>query len=67
MRFFLGMVVGVLLTISVAYLSDAAESGPPSTSTAQVERPMVNWDVVDHNWQSFTHDVRNTWNKLASR
>jgi hypothetical protein len=66
MRFFLGMVVGVLMTIAVAYLIDASSSGP-AESTAQVERkPMVNWDVVDKDWQSFTHGVRNTWNKLAS-
>ena len=37
MRFFLGLVVGVLMTIGVAYLSDAAVSGPSST-TAQVEQ-----------------------------
>jgi hypothetical protein len=66
MRFFLGLVVGVLMTIGVAYLSDAAVSGPSSTTTEVDQRPMVNWDVVDKNWQNFTHGVRNTWNKLAS-
>jgi hypothetical protein len=66
MRFFLGLVVGVLMTIAVAYLIDASSSGP-ADSTAQVDRrPMVNWDVVDKDWQSFTHGVRNTWNRLAS-
>ncbi|HUI96141.1 MAG TPA: hypothetical protein VLX44_10335 [Xanthobacteraceae bacterium] len=66
MRFFLGMVVGVLLTIAVAYLIDAS-STPSTDTTAQVDhRPLVNWDVVDKDWQSFTHGVRNTWNKLAS-
>jgi hypothetical protein len=67
MRFFLGLVVGVFLTIGVAYLADASISSP-SSSTAQAEqRPMVNWDVVDKNWRSLTLGVRNTWNKLASR
>ena len=66
MRFFLGLVCGVLLTIAVAYLIDASSS-PSADTTAQVDhRPMVNWDVVDKDWQSFTHGVRNTWNKIAS-
>ena len=65
MRFFLGLVCGVLLTIAVAYLIDA--SSPPSTdTTAQVDhRPMVNWDVVDRDWRNFTSGVRNAWHKLA--
>jgi hypothetical protein len=69
MRFFLGMIVGVLLTIGVAYMSDASISEPSTTSAqASVERhPMVNWDVVNRNWQNLTSDVRNTWNKLAAR
>ena len=66
MRFFLGLVVGVLMTIGVAYLSDAAVSGPSSTSAQVEQRPMVNWDVVDRHWQDLTHGVRNTWNKLAA-
>jgi hypothetical protein len=67
MRFFLGLVVGVLMTIGVVYLADAAISGPNSTTAQTDQRPMVNWDVVDKNWQNFTHGVRNTWNKLAAR
>jgi len=64
MRFFLGLVVGVFMTIGLVYLSDAAVSGPGGTQVDQ--RPMVNWDVVDKNWQSLTHGLRNTWNKLAA-
>ncbi len=69
MRFVLGIIVGIILTIGFAYLSDASIS--PSTNasgqTTLEQRPMVNWDVVDRDWQSFTHGVRNTWNKLAAR
>jgi hypothetical protein len=67
MRFFLGLVVGVFMTIGVVYLADAAITGTSSTTAQTDQRPMVNWDVVDKNWQNFTHGVRNTWNKLASR
>lgn len=68
MRFILGIIVGVFLTIGFAYLSDASIT--PSTNgsaQASVERPMVNWDVVNRDWQNFTSGVRNTWNKLNAR
>jgi hypothetical protein len=69
MRFFLGIIVGVILTIGVAYFSDASIPGPSNaaTQTSVEQRPMVNWDVVSRNWQSLTLGVRNTWNKLAAR
>jgi hypothetical protein len=69
MRFFLGIVVGVFLTIGVAYVSDASipSSTTGSAQTTVEQRPMVNWDVVSRNWQNLTVGVRNTWNKLASR
>jgi hypothetical protein len=69
MRFLLGIIVGVILTIGVAYLSDASTSGPSNASaqTKVEQRPMVNWDVVTRNWQSLSLGVRNTWNKLAAR
>jgi hypothetical protein len=67
MRFVLGIIVGILLTIGFAYLSDASIS--PSTNgsgqTASEQRPMVNWDVVDRDWQNFTAGVHNAWHKLA--
>jgi hypothetical protein len=69
MRFLLGIIVGAILTIGVAYLSDASISRP-SNAVAQTnveQRPMVNWDVVGRNWQNLSLGVRNTWNKLAAR
>jgi hypothetical protein len=69
MRLLLGIILGVILTIGVAYLSDASTSGPTNaaTQTSVEQRPMVNWDVVSKNWQSLSLGVRNTWNKLAAR
>jgi hypothetical protein len=69
MRLFLGIIVGVILTIGVAYLSDASTSGPSDigSQTNLEQRPMVNWDVVSRNWQNLSLGVRNTWNKLAAR
>jgi hypothetical protein len=80
MRFLLGIIVGALLTVGLAYVSDASISGTMGTTTTTttttgaggptqiiVERPMVNWDVVSTNWHHFTVGVQNTWHKLASR
>ena len=69
MRLLLGIILGVILTISVAYLTDASTSGPSNatTQTTAEQRPMVNWDVVNKNWHSLSLGVRNTWNKLAAR
>jgi hypothetical protein len=73
MRIFLGVILGVILTIGGAYLYDTSRS-EPSKATAQTsaqisieQRPMVNWEVVDRNWQSLSVGVRNSWNKLAAR
>jgi hypothetical protein len=67
MRFVLGIIVGIILTIGLAYLSDASIS--PSTNasgqTTLEQRPMVNWDVVNRDWQNFTSGVRNAWHKLV--
>ena len=66
MRVFLGIIIGVFLTIAGAYVIDSVNTGPAvagaDTTTA---RPMVNWDVVDHNWHAFTQSVRVGWNRLT--
>jgi hypothetical protein len=69
MRLLLGMILGVFLTIGVAYVSDASSSGSASAAgqTTIEQRPMVNWDVVSKNWQDLSLGVRNTWHKLAAR
>jgi len=69
MRFLLGIIVGIVLTIGVAYMSDASTSGTSHSAiqTSDEQRPMVNWDVVNSNWQGLYLGVRNTWNKLAAR
>jgi len=69
MQLLAGVILGIILTIGVAYLHDASVSGP-STAADQtsVEQPrLVNWDVVGRNWQSLKLRVRNTWNNLAAR
>jgi hypothetical protein len=66
MRVFLGIIIGVLLTIGSAYVIDSVTTGPATAgATATAQRPMVNWDVVDHHWRAFTESVRLGWNRLT--
>jgi hypothetical protein len=65
MRVFLGMILGAILTIFGAYLIDSYNAGPDATA-AQTERRMVNWNVVDRNWQSFKSRVQSEWTRLSS-
>jgi hypothetical protein len=69
MRVFLGIILGVFLTIGFAYVYDASTNRPsePASQANLEQRPMVNWDVVSGNWHGWSSSVRNAWNKLASR
>jgi hypothetical protein len=70
MRFFLGIIVGVLLTIGGAYVYDSATTGTDTSSidrpVIEMQRPMVNWDIVNRNWRQLTNRVRQEWHKLAA-
>jgi len=68
MRVFLGIIIGIFLTIASTFIVDTLTTGP-GTATAQttVERkPMVNWDVVGKNWHVFSARVRYGWNRLST-
>jgi len=68
MRFLLGVIIGIVLTVGAAYLHDkslsptAAPATPGSPATAG---PVVNWDtlqaIVDRN----VDIVREEWNKIV--
>ena len=83
MRVLFGIILGVLLTISVAYVTDHLAAGdgtttevrttdgsghPTRTTTSTTTRKMwVNWDVVDNDWQGFTARARHAWNQLSAK
>jgi len=69
MRLFVGMILGIFLTIGFAYLYDTstANSSEPTVRAGIEHKPMVNWDVVSGNWQGWSSGVRATWNRLAAR
>jgi len=68
MRLILGMLLGALLLTAGAYYHDSMQtstvaSGPGATQN----RPMVNWDVVEANWNSFKVRVQDGWADLRAR
>jgi hypothetical protein len=60
-RALLGIILGVILTIAGAYAYDSSTGRAPNglaSTAAGGQAPMVNWDVVGANWDSFKADVR---------
>ena len=53
MRFLLGLIVGIALTIIAVYFLD--RRGEPE------EQQMVNWDVVGQKVQGLTGDAQKAW------
>jgi hypothetical protein len=70
MRLFLGMILGAVLTAGAAFLHDTWSANPTTdgTSTVAVQsRPMVNWDVVNENWQTVSRRARDAWTALSQK
>jgi hypothetical protein len=59
MRFIFGLIIGSLLTVGGAYVSDKVSSATPDA------KPMVNWDVVAKNWDHVTTLARESWKKIT--
>ena len=62
MRFITGLVVGVLLTVGAAYVSDATRT--PSGRDGEI-RQMVNWNVVSANMRDLSSNAREAWARLV--
>ena len=68
MRVFLGMILGAILTVVVAYYVDSMRtSSVASGPTATENRPMVNWDVVQFNWNVVKERAQQGWADLRAR
>ncbi len=57
MRLFFGIIIGCLLTVGGAYVTDAVS---PAGA-----KPMVNWDVVAKNLDNVTTLAREGWKKIT--
>ncbi len=58
MRFLLGMIFGILLTVLVIYVAN-------SRSATVEQRRMVNWDVVGQRLDTLTADAQSVWNDFT--
>ena len=61
MRILLGMILGVLITVGAAFVYDSSTGRAASgltVASAEGHAPMVNWDVVSHNWDGMKLQLR---------
>ena len=58
MRFLLGLIFGVSLTVVAAFVMDQREQ--------QVEKRVVNWDVVNEKVGAATKDAQEVWSDFTS-
>ncbi len=65
MRVLFGMILGAALTVGGAYLYDSSHAMEAANAPAAVQRPMVNWDIVNTNWQHLTEKAKVEWNRLT--
>ncbi len=69
MRVLFGIILGVALTVSVAFISDTWSTGAAVTTgsgAAVVEhRNMVNWDVVSDNTRIARERLHAAWDRLV--
>jgi hypothetical protein len=62
------MLLGALLLLAGAYYHDSMRTSTVASGpTATDNRPMVNWDVVEANWNSFKVRVQEGWADLRAR
>lgn len=65
MRIFFGMILGILVTIGAAYVFDSVrKTNGPEGST---ERPLVNWDEVEHQFKILSSSIQDGWSRLTGR
>jgi hypothetical protein len=61
MQILLGMILGVLITIGAALVYDNSTGRAANgltVASAEGHAPMVNWDVVSHNWDGMKLQLR---------
>jgi hypothetical protein len=65
MRMFFGIILGIILTVGAAYVSDSIRntSGPEGST----DRPVVNWDVVNHGIKTLSSTLQEGWARLTGR
>lgn len=65
MRVLFGIILGGFLTVGAAYLYDSHHALEAANAPASVQRPLVNWDVVETKWQQLSVRARSEWFRVA--
>ena len=63
MRFITGLIVGIILTVGAAYVTDALGTAPGPDGKAAPR--MVNWDVVNDNMRGLSSELQDGWARLT--
>ena len=61
MRILLGMMLGALITVGAAFVYDSSTGRAANgltVASAEGHPPMVNWDVVSHDWDGMKQQLR---------
>ena len=62
------MLLGAVLLVAGAYYHDSMATSTVATGpSASENRPMVNWDVVETNWNGLKVRVQEGWADLRAR
>jgi hypothetical protein len=71
MRVLFGIILGVMLTLGIAFISDTWATGPRTTShsssVTDEHRTMVNWDVVGDNLRIVRQRAGEAWTTLSQK
>jgi hypothetical protein len=66
MRVLIGIILGAVLTVGGAYLYDSDTARAATNAQPSVQRPLVNWDVVNVKWNHLTARAHAEWVRLAA-
>ena len=61
MQMLLGVILGVLIAIGAAFVYDrrtGRSANGLTVASAEGHAPMVNWDVVRHDWDGMKQELR---------
>ena len=61
MQILLGIILGVLIAVCAAFVYDSSRgrvANGLTVASAEGHAPMVNWDVVSHDWDGMKQQLR---------
>ncbi|MCX7314961.1 MAG: hypothetical protein NTV56_25480 [Alphaproteobacteria bacterium] len=70
MRVLFGIIIGVALTVGVAFIVDSQAAGTSTTGSGSVvaeHRQMVNWDVAGENMRMARDRIHGAWVRLSQK